>query len=86
MSSSPHPDPARCQRAAPVRSSWTDLRDPAFSVAVVLLIVGAPITTPARDQTGRGELRIRRLKLVRLFILQKVQGTLDKKLQPLRSA
>ncbi len=70
---------------APPRPLWRALRDFAVSVAVVAaiaLIVGFITATSAHAQ-ARGELRIGYQKSASLFVLQKAQGTLEKRLAPL---
>jgi sulfonate transport system substrate-binding protein len=70
---------------APPRPLWRALRDLAISVAVVAaiaLIVGFITATSAHAQ-AKGELRIGYQKSASLFVLQKAQGTLEKRLAPL---
>ena len=70
---------------APPRSIWQALRDLAIStivVAAVALIVSFISAASAHAQ-GKGELRIGYQKSASLFVLQKAQGTLEKKLAPL---
>ena len=64
---------------------WRALWDLALSVLVVAAIVivtGFIVVTPAQAQ-AKGELRIGYQKSASLFVLQKAQGTLEKRLQPL---
>ncbi|GER16141.1 sulfonate ABC transporter substrate-binding protein [Variovorax boronicumulans] len=71
------------------RSFWQALRDLAISAIVVTaiaLIVSFISAASAHAQTqtkARGELRIGYQKSASLFVLQKAQGTLEKKLSPL---
>jgi sulfonate transport system substrate-binding protein len=70
---------------APPRSIWQALRDLAIStivVAAVALIVSFSSAASAHAQ-GKGELRIGYQKSASLFVLQKAQGTLEKRLAPL---
>ncbi|WP_086921057.1 sulfonate ABC transporter substrate-binding protein [Variovorax sp. JS1663] len=70
---------------APRRPWWRALRDLAISVAVIgaiALIAGFLGATSAHAQ-GRSELRIGYQKSASLFVLQKAQGTLEKRLAPL---
>jgi sulfonate transport system substrate-binding protein len=70
---------------APPRPLWCALRDLAISVVVVAaiaLIVGFISATSAHAQ-AKGELRIGYQKSASLFVLQKAQGTLEKRLAPL---
>ena len=70
--------------AAP-RSRWHWLGDLLISLVVVsaiALITGFIAPTSAHAQT-KGQLRIGYQKSASLFVLQKAQGTLEKKLQPL---
>jgi sulfonate transport system substrate-binding protein len=70
---------------APPRPLWRALRDLAVSVVVVAaiaLIVGFITATSAHAQ-AKGELRIGYQKSASLFVLQKAQGTLEKRLAPL---
>ena len=70
---------------APPRPLWRALRDFAVSVVVVAaiaLIVGFITATSAHAQ-AKGELRIGYQKSASLFVLQKAQGTLEKRLAPL---
>jgi sulfonate transport system substrate-binding protein len=70
---------------APPRSLWRALRDLAISIAVVgaiALIVAFAGATSAHAQ-NRNELRIGYQKAASLFVLQKAQGTLEKRLAPL---
>ena len=67
------------------RSFWRALGDLTISlivVAAIALITSFIAATPAHAQ-GKGELRIGYQKSASLFVLQKAQGTLEKKLQPL---
>jgi sulfonate transport system substrate-binding protein len=67
-------------------SIWRLLRDIALSALVVCaiaLITGFLAATSAHAQAPRGELRIGDQKSASLFVLQKAQGSLEKKLQPL---
>ncbi|MCR6476259.1 sulfonate ABC transporter substrate-binding protein [Variovorax sp. ZS18.2.2] len=69
----------------PPRSIWHALRDLAIStivVAAVALIVSFIAAASAHAQ-GKGELRIGYQKSASLFVLQKAQGSLEKKLAPL---
>ena len=72
---------------APPRSSWQALRDRATStivVAAIALIVSFISAASAHAQgKPKGELRIGYQKSASLFVLQKAQGTLEKKLAPL---
>lgn len=71
--------------ASSPRSIWQALRDLAIStivVAAVALIVSFISAASAHAQ-GKGELRIGYQKSASLFVLQKAQGTLEKKLAPL---
>ena len=66
-------------------SFWRALGDLTISlivVAAIALITSFIAATPAHAQ-GKGELRIGYQKSASLFVLQKAQGTLEKKLQPL---
>ncbi|WP_083259142.1 sulfonate ABC transporter substrate-binding protein [Variovorax boronicumulans] len=71
------------------RSFWQALRDLAISAIVVTaiaLIVSFISAASAHAQTqtkAKGELRIGYQKSASLFVLQKAQGTLEKKLSPL---
>ena len=70
---------------APPPKLWRALRDLAVSVVVVgaiALIVGFLTATSAHAQ-GKGELRIGYQKSASLFVLQKAQGSLEKRLAPL---
>lgn len=67
------------------RPLWRALHDLAISVVVVAaiaLIVGFITATSAHAQ-AKGELRIGYQKSASLFVLQKAQGTLEKRLAPL---
>ncbi|MDQ0016566.1 sulfonate transport system substrate-binding protein [Variovorax boronicumulans] len=72
---------------APPRSIWQALRDLAIStvvVAAIALIVSFISVASAHAQgKPKGELRIGYQKSASLFVLQKAQGTLEKKLAPL---
>lgn len=75
----------------PPRSFWRGLRDLLISAVVVsatALIVSFISAASAHAQgnqgnQGKGELRIGYQKSASLFVLQKAQGTLEKKLAPL---
>ncbi|MBT2326738.1 sulfonate ABC transporter substrate-binding protein [Variovorax paradoxus] len=70
---------------APPRPLWRGLIELSISVVVVAaiaLIVGFITATSAHAQ-GKGELRIGYQKSASLFVLQKAQGTLEKRLAPL---
>ncbi len=70
---------------SPPSSVWRLLGDLAISVIVVAamaLVTAFIVATPAHAQT-KGELRIGYQKSASLFVLQKAQGTLEKRLQPL---
>lgn len=70
---------------APQSPLWRALRELAISVVVVTaiaLIVGFITATSAHAQ-AKGELRIGYQKSASLFVLQKAQGTLEKRLAPL---
>ncbi|MDM0089158.1 MULTISPECIES: sulfonate ABC transporter substrate-binding protein [unclassified Variovorax] len=67
------------------RPLWQSLRDLALSllvVAAIALITAFLTATSAHAQAG-GQLRIGYQKSASLFVLQKAQGSLEKKLQPL---
>lgn len=70
---------------APPRPLWRALRDLAVSIAVIgaiALIAAFVGATSALAQT-RNELRVGYQKSASLFVLQKAQGTLEKRLAPL---
>ena len=70
----------------PGSSKWTTFRDLALStliVCAIVLIVGFLTAASAHAQPGKGELRIGYQKSAGLLVLQKAQGTLEKKLAPL---
>jgi len=67
-------------------SIWKALRHLALGTLVVCaiaLIAGFLTATSAHAQSGKGELRIGYQKSASLFVLQKAQGTLEKRLAPL---
>ena len=67
-------------------SGWSAVRNLALAALVscaVALIVGFLGATSAHAQAQKNELRIGYQKSASLFVLQKAQGTLDKKLAPL---
>lgn len=65
-----------------VRRLLGDLAISVLLVAVLALITAFIAVTPAHAQ-AKGELRIGYQKSASLFVLQKAQGTLEKRLQPL---
>jgi len=72
--------------AARPRNRWQVLVDLAVSVVLVLaiaLVISFLAATSAHAQGGAPELRIGYQKSASLFVLQKAQGTLEKKLAPL---
>ena len=67
-------------------SIWKILRHLALGVLVlcaIALIAGFLTATSAHAQAAKGELRIGYQKSASLFVLQKAQGTLEKRLAPL---
>ena len=71
----------------PSRSRWVwralwDLALSVLVVAAIVIVTGFIVVTPAQAQ-AKGELRIGYQKSASLFVLQKAQGTLEKRLQPL---
>ena len=67
------------------RSFWRALRDLAISALVVVaiaLIVSFISAASAHAQAAKKELRIGYQKSASLFVLQKAQGTLEKRLAP----
>ena len=84
------PTPAEDFSASlPIRARWQSLRDLALSALVVfsLALIVSLLRVPAADaqpsQAAKGELRIGFQKSASLFVLQKAQGTLEKRLAPL---
>ena len=69
----------------PPRSFWRGLRDLLISVIVVsaIALIVSFISAASAHAQGKGELRIGYQKSASLFVLQKAQGTLEKKLAPL---
>ena len=69
----------------PPRSFWRGLRDLLISVVVVsaIALIVTFISAASAHAQGKGELRIGYQKSASLFVLQKAQGTLEKKLAPL---
>jgi sulfonate transport system substrate-binding protein len=66
-------------------SVWTALRNLGISVLIVaaLALIVSFLLLPVAKAQGKGELRIGYQKSASLFVLQKAQGTLEKKLAPL---
>ena len=84
------PTPAEDFSASlPIRARWQSLRDLAlsalvvFSLALIVSLLKVPAAHAQPSQTAKGELRIGFQKSASLFVLQKAQGTLEKKLAPL---
>ncbi|MET3475120.1 sulfonate ABC transporter substrate-binding protein [Variovorax atrisoli] len=69
----------------PPRSFWRGLRDLLISAIVVsaIALIVSFISAASAHAQGKGELRIGYQKSASLFVLQKAQGTLEKKLAPL---
>lgn len=69
----------------PPRSIWRALSDLAISAVVVtaIALIVSFISAASAHAQGKGELRIGYQKSASLFVLQKAQGTLEKKLAPL---
>jgi sulfonate transport system substrate-binding protein len=69
----------------PPRSFWRGLRDLLISVVVVsaIALIVTFISAASAHAQSKGELRIGYQKSASLFVLQKAQGTLEKKLAPL---
>ncbi len=69
----------------PPRSIWRALRDLAISTIVVgaIALIVSFISAASAHAQGKGELRIGYQKSASLFVLQKAQGSLEKKLAPL---
>ena len=69
----------------PPRSIWHALRDLAISAIVVgaIALIVSFISASSAHAQGKGELRIGYQKSASLFVLQKAQGSLEKKLAPL---
>ncbi|WP_132750879.1 sulfonate ABC transporter substrate-binding protein [Variovorax sp. BK151] len=67
------------------RSFWRGLRDLLISAIVVsaIALIVSFISAASAHAQGKGELRIGYQKSASLFVLQKAQGTLEKKLAPL---
>ena len=74
------------ERRPAAASLWQHLRSTAFralSACALAWIASLLLLTGAHAQTARGELRIGYQKSASLFVLQKAQGSLEKKLAPL---
>lgn len=69
----------------PPRSFWRGLRDLLISAIVVsaIALIVSFISAASAHAQGKGELRIGYQKSASLFVLQKAQGTLEKRLAPL---
>jgi sulfonate transport system substrate-binding protein len=69
----------------PPRSIWRALSDLAISAIVVtaIALIVSFISAASAHAQGKGELRIGYQKSASLFVLQKAQGSLEKKLAPL---
>ena len=69
------------------RSFWRGLRDLLISAIVVsaIALIVSFISAASAHAQGKGELRIGYQKSASLFVLQKAQGTLEKRLAPLNT-
>ncbi|MGJ7581666.1 sulfonate ABC transporter substrate-binding protein [Variovorax sp. RHLX14] len=75
--------------SAPIRSGTQSLRDLAlsvlvvFAIALVVSLLKVPAAHAQATPAAKGELRVGFQKSASLFVLQKAQGTLEKRLAPL---
>ena len=83
MPHAPTQDFERDPSEGSIRQLLRDIALSALVVCAIALITGFLAATSAHAQAPKGELRIGYQKSASLFVLQKAQGSLEKKLQPL---